>query len=148
MVRKVGDKERRVNPRRACRGRVLVSELSSGRRSEGALIDVSQGGIRLALAHGLADDEVVQLVFPRKNNDNRPEGRTIIGHVVHSKPEVGRHVVRIAFGWDANVGAASKPIRKDPKSASFLRPISRGCEHSSGQPGTAGDVRKVGKTFS
>jgi hypothetical protein len=91
----------------------------------GELIDVSRGGVRLALPHGLPDDEVVQIVFPRKSDNKRPEGRMIIGRVVQSKPVVGRHIVAIAFGWDAAVGANSRPVRKDPKSLSFFRPLSK-----------------------
>ncbi len=91
----------------------------------GELIDVGRGGIRLALPHGLPDDEVVQLVFPRKSDNKRPEGRMIIGRVVQSKPDVGRHIVTIAFGWDAALGANSRPVRKDAKSPSFFRPLSK-----------------------
>ncbi len=124
MPLKVGLRERRLNPRRTCRGQVLVSELGSGRRSAGELMDVSRGGLCLALPHGLPHDEAVQILFPRKSNDNRPAGRTIIGHVVQSKPDLGRYIVRIAFGWDAAVGAESRPVRKDAKSPSFFRPLS------------------------
>ncbi len=106
------------------RGQVLVSELGSGRRSVGELVDFSRGGIRLALPHGLPQDEAVQIVFPRKSNDTRPAGRTIIGHVVQSKPDLGRHIVRIAFGWDAVGGGESRPVRKDTKTPSFFQPLS------------------------
>jgi len=125
MPWKVGARERRLHPRRACRGQVHISELGSGRRSVGELIDVGRGGICLALAHGLPDDEVVQIVFPRKSDNNRPQGRMIIGHVVQSKPELGGHIVRIAFGWDAAVGAGARPVRKDSKTPSFFRPLSK-----------------------
>ena len=114
-----------VEPAASMPGQVIVHELSSGRRSVGTLIDVSQGGIRMALAHSLADDEVVQLFFPRKSNNYHPEGRMIIGHVAHSKCEAGRHVVRIAFGWVAAVRDASRVVRKDSKSKSFFRPFSK-----------------------
>lgn len=91
----------------------------------GELKDVGRGGIRLTLAHDLPEGEVVQVHFPRKSDSNRPDGRMIIGHVVHSKPDLGRHVVRIAFGWDTAVGTESRPVRKHTKSPSLLRPLSR-----------------------
>jgi len=91
----------------------------------GELMDVGRGGIRLTLAHDLPDGEVVQILFPRKSDSNRPEGRMIIGHVVQSKSDLGRHIVRIAFGWDTAVGTESRPVRKDTKSPSLLRPLSK-----------------------
>lgn len=89
----------------------------------GQLMDVGRGGVRLVLGHGLLEDEVVQLLFPRKSTNNRPEGRIIIGRVVQSKIDAGRHMVRIAFGWDADVHEDSRPVRKDPKSSKFFRPF-------------------------
>ncbi len=124
MPRKM--QEKRQNPRRNCRGQVVVQRLSSGRRSVGELIDLSRGGVRLALEHGLAPDEYVKLVFPSKSDKTRPEGRMIIGHVVQSKPDADRHLVRIAFGWDAAMGSGAQPIRKDPKASPLFRPFTAG----------------------
>ena len=90
----------------------------------GELLDLSRGGVRLTLEHGLARDEYVKLFFPSKSEKTRPEGRMIIGHVVQSKREADRHIVRIAFGWDAAMADTSRPIRKDAKSTTFFRPWS------------------------
>ena len=116
--------ERRLHPRRICRGQVAVQRLSSGRRYVGELMDLSRGGVRLALELGLARDEYVKLFFPSKSDRTRPEGRMIIGHVVESKRDAGRYLVRIAFGWDAAVGEAAHPVRKDSRSSPFYRPWS------------------------
>ena len=40
-------KNRRLNPRKSCRGPVLVYELASGLPFTAELIDVSRGGVRL-----------------------------------------------------------------------------------------------------
>ncbi len=49
----------------------------------------------------------------------------IIGRVVHSEAEGGRHIIRIAFGWDAEHSEPRRPFRKDPKCTSIFRRFAR-----------------------
>ncbi len=118
-------KGRGLHQRRPCRGQILVHELTNGRRSVGDLIDDSPCDVRLALDHGLRDDEVIELLFSSKSDNKSTDGRMIIGHVVQSKPAWGRHIVRVAFGWDAATHEASRPVRKDSQSLSVYRPFSK-----------------------
>jgi hypothetical protein len=118
------DADRRATLRQRCRGQIRGFELSSGLPFAGELLDVSRGGVRAAVSRNLASDQVVRLLFPCKGAKKGLE-RMIIGHVVHSKAHAGRHVVRIAFGWDAAVHHDSRTFRQDPSSRSLLRPFSR-----------------------
>lgn len=117
--------ERRCHPRKNCRGSVLVYELTSGLPYTGELIDISRGGIRLSLDRRLDADEVVRILFPNRNSHDPYQGRMIIGRVVHSSSKGGRHVIRVAFGWDAAVTENPIPIRRDPKSSSIFRRFTR-----------------------
>jgi hypothetical protein len=103
--------ERRCSRRRSFRGAVLVSELGGGPVLKEETIDVSGGGLRVSLPRQLTRDAVARVVFPRNTKAPQQPGRTIIGHVVQSRAECGRHVVRIAFGWDA-AGKADSSVQQ------------------------------------
>ena len=120
--------ERRLNPRRICRGQVAVQRLSSGRRTMGELLDLSRGGVRLTLEHGLARDEYVKLFFPSKSEKTRPEGRMIIGHVS------SRSVRPTAISCGSpSAGMPPWPIRLDQ----FARMRNLQCFSDPGRPGSA-----------
>jgi PilZ domain len=114
-------KNRRLNPRKSCRGPVLVYELASGLPFTGELIDVSRGGVRLALDHRLPTGEAVRVFFPHRKCVERRQGRMIIGRVVHQKPEGNGHIVRIAFGRYVEIARNREASRDDPHPASIFR---------------------------
>jgi hypothetical protein len=118
------EEETRLAGRRPCHGEVLVYKLAGGTSLKGTLTDVSSGGVRVTLDRQLDEDEVVRLVFSHRSGSSSGPGRTIIGHVVHTRRESDRFHVGIAFGWDAAVGG-SPTIRRDPGMPRWLRFFSR-----------------------
>ena len=113
--------DRRKSPRKSCRGTVLVYELTTGQPFEAELIDISRGGVRLALDGRVAADEVVRLFFPHRKCDERYRGRMLLGRVVNRQGRGSGQIVRVAFGWDAEVTGRGRSICKHFRPASIFR---------------------------
>jgi PilZ domain len=101
---------RRTFERRPCRGEVFVYNLSGGPAFKAELINLGSGGASIALDRRLVDGTTIRLVFPRKSGETGRGGRVIVGHVVHSREEPGRHVVGVVFGWHAAVKDGPQPL--------------------------------------
>ncbi len=101
---------RRTFERRPCRGEVFIYNLSGGPAVKAHLIDLGKGGASIALDRHLPPGMTVRLVFPRKNGDTNRSGRVIVGHIVHSRAEAGRHVIGVVFGWHAAVKDGPQPL--------------------------------------
>jgi hypothetical protein len=101
---------RRGFERRPCRGEVFIYNLSGGPAFKADLIDLGRGGASIALDRHLPPGMVVRLVFPRKGSETNRSGRVIVGHIVHSRSEAGRHVIGVVFGWHAAVKDGPQPL--------------------------------------
>jgi hypothetical protein len=100
----------RLFERRSCKGEVLVYNLGGGPPIKAELRSLGKGGARLLLDRPLSRGQGLRLVFPRKSGQTHQTGRMIVGHVVHSRVEDGRHVVGVAFGWHAAVKDTPRPM--------------------------------------
>jgi hypothetical protein len=96
--------------RRPCKGEVLVYNLGGGPTIKAELRDLGKGGARLLLDRPVSRGQGLRLVFPRKTGQTDRSGRMIVGHVVYSRVEAGRHVVGVAFGWHAAVKETPQPM--------------------------------------
>jgi PilZ domain len=106
----IKQERRRTFERRPCRGEVLIYNLSGGPALKAALIDLGRGGASIALDRHLSPGMVVRLVFPRKSGETHRSGRVIVGNIVHSRIEAGRHVIGVVFGWHAAVKDGPQPL--------------------------------------
>jgi hypothetical protein len=100
----------RLFERRPCKGEVLVYNLGGGPTIKAELRDLGKGGARLLLDRPVSRGQGLRLVFPRKSGQTDRSGRMIVGHVVYSRVEGGRHVVGVAFGWHAAVKQTPQPM--------------------------------------
>ena len=83
--------------RRPCRGEVFVYNLSGGPAFKADLIDLGRGGASIALDRPLAGGTDGSAGVSAQERGNGRSGRVIVGHVVHSRAEAGRHVDRRRF---------------------------------------------------
>jgi hypothetical protein len=100
----------RLFERRPCKGEVLVHSLGGGPPIKAELRDLGKGGARLILDRPVSRGQGLRLVFPRKSGQTDRSGRMIVGHVVYSRVEDGRHLVGVAFGWHAAVKETPRPM--------------------------------------
>jgi len=105
------EETKRLCGRRPCRGDVLVYNLNGGPSLKGELTDLGSGGARIILDSPLPSGQSVRLVFPAKTGQAQSRCRMIIGNVVYSQKEAARHVVGIAFGWNAATKESPQLIR-------------------------------------
>jgi PilZ domain len=106
----MAEESTRTFERRACKGEVMVYNIGGGPGIRAELRDVANGGACLMVDQPLCRRQGLRLVFPRKDGPTGRTGRTIIGHVVHSRAESGRYMVGVAFGWHAAVRENPRPI--------------------------------------
>jgi hypothetical protein len=106
----MNQERRRTFERRPCRGEVFVYNLSGGPPFKAELINLGRGGASIALDRPLGAGTTVRLVFPRKRGETNRSGRVIVGHIVHSRAEAGRHVIGVVFGWHAAVKDGPQPL--------------------------------------
>ncbi len=102
--------ETRLFGRRPCKGEVLVHSLGGGPAMKAELRDLGKGGARLLLDRPLSRGQGLRLIFPRKSGQTDQSGRMIVGHVVYSRVQDGRHMVGVAFGWHAAVKETQQPM--------------------------------------
>ncbi len=102
----------RASIRRACRGTVRVYPLIGGCAVVAELVDVSKGGASLVVDRPFSEDQGVRLVFPGNTGHKSHAGRTIVGHVVHSRHQGDRYSIGVAFGWEAAVKDTPRPISR------------------------------------
>ena len=95
--------------------------MGGGPSLKGTLADLGGGGARLMLDHPLGPGEVIRLVFPAKGGEASRQGRMILGQVVHSQAEPGGYAVGVAFGWDAAMKEAARPVSRKAGLLSWFR---------------------------
>ena len=109
----------RTSNRRACRGVVRVYPLIGGSAVLADLVDVSKGGASLVVDRPFSEDQGVRLVFPGNSSHKSHAGRTIVGHVVHSRLQGDRYSIGVAFGWEAAVKDNPRPVSRKARFAWF-----------------------------
>jgi PilZ domain len=119
------DGDTRQSDRRACEGKVLVTQLSGGPDLVGSLVEIGGGGVRIIVERPLYCGDMVRLILPGRPGGVRNPGRPIVGKVRHSGGTPGRHVIGIAFDGDTGVEKEPPPSRRKIGLWSWFRHFSQ-----------------------
>ena len=121
----MADGDHRQSDRRACEGKVLVTQLGGGPDIEGSLIDIGDGGARIMVDRRLYCGDRVRVVFLDKIVGGTKPGRPMVGQVRHSRETPGSHIVGIAFEGDPRVEKEQRPSRRKMGLRSWFRRFSQ-----------------------